>query len=247
MANTTDMELASLNSDMSLACEIKHDDKLTDEDGVYIQAALLFTSVSGRRRLRICNLSLNTCDNMGELYRHCDLDTMINFMAKQNISRLMESSPKAVKEGLMSQCATILACYRKNCASPSSAGQLILPECMKLLPLYTNCLIKSDAIAGGSDLGCDDRAYHMSCVSSMDVASSVVYFYPKLLALHNLNPEETGIPEQIRCTVEKLKDEGVYLLDNGMHMLLYVGITANPAFIQVRTTMTNNHQPSNLS
>ena len=35
--NTTDMELASLNSDMALACEIKHDDKLTDEDGVYIQ------------------------------------------------------------------------------------------------------------------------------------------------------------------------------------------------------------------
>ena len=35
--NTTDMELASLNSDMAMACEIKHDDKLTDEDGVYIQ------------------------------------------------------------------------------------------------------------------------------------------------------------------------------------------------------------------
>merc|ERR1719221_2344066 len=232
MANTTDMELASLNSDMSLACEIKHDDKLTDEDGVYIQAALLYTSVSGQRRLRICNLALNTCDNVGELYRNCDLDTVVNFLAKQNISRLMEMSPKVVKEGLMSQCATILACYRKNCASPSSAGQLILPECMKLLPLYTNCLIKSDAIAGGSDLGCDDRAYHMSCVSSMDVASSVVYFYPKLQALHTLNPEETVVPEQIRCTVEKLKDDGVYILDNGMHMLLYVGITANPAFIQ---------------
>lgn len=72
----------------------------------------------------------------------------------------------------------------------------------------------------------------------MDVASSVVYFYPKLLALHLLNPEETAVPEQIRCTVEKLKDDGVYLLDNGMHMLLYVGITANPAFIQVRTTTT---------
>jgi len=232
MANTTDMELAALNCDMSLACEIKHDDKLTEEDGVYIQAALLYTSVSGKRRLRILNLSLNTCDNMGELYRNCDLDTMVNFLAKQSISKLMETSPKQVKESLMSQCANVLACYRKNCASPSSAGQLILPECMKLLPLYTNCVIKSDAITGGSDLGCDDRAYHMSCLSSMDVSSSLVYFYPRVFALHTLNPEEDTIPEQMRCTIEKIRDDGVYLLENGMHMLLYVGLATNPAFIQ---------------
>merc|ERR1711953_130401 len=232
MANSTDTELASLNSDMAVACEVKYDDKLTEEDGVYIQAAVLFTSCSGQRRLRVVNLALNTGSSMAEMYRNCELDTLVNFLAKQSISRLMETNPKFVKENLTNNCAQILACYRKNCASPSSAGQLILPECMKLLPLYTNCLIKSDAIAGGSDLGCDDRAYHMSCVSSMDVASSVVYFYPKLLALHNLNPDETTVPEQIRCTVEKLKDDGVYILDNGMHMLLYVGITANPAFIQ---------------
>lgn len=77
----------------------------------------------------------------------------MNFTAKQSISRQMESNPKTVKEHLINSCANILACYRKNCASPSSAGQLILPECMKLLPLYTNCLIKSDVIAGGADVG----------------------------------------------------------------------------------------------
>merc|ERR1719385_432757 len=232
MANTTDMQLASLNSDFALACEIKHDDKITDEEGVYIQGALLYTSVSGQRRLRIINLSLNVSDNMGELYRNCDLDTVINFLAKQSISKLMESNPKSVKEGLMQQCASILACYRKNCASPSSAGQLILPECMKLLPLYTNCLMKSDALSGGSDLGCDDRAFHMSTVSSMDVASSLVYFYPRLIPLHTVNPEETGVPEQIRCTMEKVRDEGVYLLENGIHVLLFVGLAVDPQWIQ---------------
>ncbi len=34
-----------------------------------VQAALLYTSVSGQRRLRVTNLSLNISDNMGELYR----------------------------------------------------------------------------------------------------------------------------------------------------------------------------------
>ena len=34
--------------------------------------------------------------------------------------------------------------------------------------------------------------------SSMDVSSSLVYFYPRLLALHSLNPEEEGIPDQMR-------------------------------------------------
>lgn len=149
MSNTTDMELASIDCNKAVAIEIKHDDKLTDEEGVYIQAALLYTSCGGVRRLRIINLSLRTSSQMAELYRACDLDAVINFFSKQSVFKLIESSPKSVKDGLIARCATILAAYRKHCASPSSAGQLILPECMKLLPLYVNCLLKSDAISGG--------------------------------------------------------------------------------------------------
>ena len=111
-------------------------------------------------------------------------------MAKHSISKLMETNPKTVKENLINNCAQILACYRKNCASPSSAGQLILPECMKLLPLYTNCLLKSDAISGGADVGCDDRAFLMSAVSSMDVGTPVTFFYPRLFPIHNLQDNE---------------------------------------------------------
>lgn len=86
---------------------------------------------------------------MADLYRSCDLDTLINFFGKQSVYKLLEHNPKAIKDGLVNRAAQILANYRKNCASPSSAGQLILPECMKLLPLYVNCLLKSDALSGG--------------------------------------------------------------------------------------------------
>ena len=40
----------------------------------------------------------------------------------------------------------MLACYRKQCSSQSPAGQLILPESLKLLPMYTNCILKSDCL-----------------------------------------------------------------------------------------------------
>jgi len=42
----------------------------------------------------------------------------------------------------------MLACYRKNCAQSTTAGQLILPETLKLLPIYATALIKCDALTG---------------------------------------------------------------------------------------------------
>ena len=47
-----------------------------------IQVAVLYTSVSGQRRLRIINLSLNCCAQMSDMYRNCETDTIINFLAK---------------------------------------------------------------------------------------------------------------------------------------------------------------------
>lgn len=61
--------------------------------------------------------------------------------------------------------------------------QLILPECMKLLPVYLNCVLKSDVLLPGGDVSLDDRAYLRQLISCMDVTESHVFFYPRLLPL----------------------------------------------------------------
>ncbi|KAJ8676393.1 hypothetical protein QAD02_012180 [Eretmocerus hayati] len=232
MSNTTDIELASIDCDKAVAVEIKHDDKLSEDEGVYIQAALLYTSCSGVRRLRIINLSLKTSSQMSELYKACDLDAMINFLFKQSVSKIVDSSPKAVKENLNSRCAAILASYRKHCASPSSAGQLILPECMKLLPLYINGISKSDAITGGAGVTLDQKAYVMMAVATMPISETLGHVYPRLLPLHNVNPQDTDLPPMLRCSVDKFADDGAYLLENGIHMFLWLGSSLNPQWVQ---------------
>ncbi|XP_056630676.1 protein transport protein Sec24C isoform X2 [Diorhabda sublineata] len=234
MSNTTDIELAALDCDKAIGVEIKHDDKLTPGAGTYIQAALLYTSCSGQRRLRIMNLSLKTCSEMADIYRSCDLDTLLNYMSKQATYKLLDNNPKAIKDSLINRAAQILATYRKHCASPSSAGQLILPECMKLLPVYINCLLKNDVISGGADMTIDDKSFVMQAVMTMDVSNSVYFFYPRLIPLHtiDLTSETVTIPSPIRCTINKMSEQGAYILENGIHMFLWFGLGVNPDFIQ---------------
>ncbi|XP_037079990.1 protein transport protein Sec24C-like [Pollicipes pollicipes] len=232
MSNTTDMELAAIDSSQAVTVELKHDDKLTEEDGVYIQAALLYTASSGQRRLRVLNLSLNVCSQMADLYRSCELDTITNLMVKQAVSKVLDSSPRAIRDSLTAQCAQILASYRKNCASPSSAGQLILPECMKLLPLYANCILRSDAVGGGPELTIDERSNHMYLVTSLPVRRSVPYLYPRLLPLDGLDPDATALPAPVRCSQDKLHDAGLFVLDNGVHLFLWVGLQLAPDVVQ---------------
>lgn len=85
MSNTTDVEFSAIDTDTALAIEIKHDDRLSEAEGAYIQAAVLYTSIGGRRRLRILNSAFNCCTQVADLFRACELDTYINFIAKQGM------------------------------------------------------------------------------------------------------------------------------------------------------------------
>ncbi|XP_044033801.1 protein transport protein Sec24C isoform X1 [Siniperca chuatsi] len=247
MSNTTDVELAGLDCDKAIMVEFKHDDKLSEETGALMQCAVLYTSCSGQRRLRVHNMAVNCCSQLADLYRNCETDTIINFFSKYAFRGILNNPTKAVRDTLINQCAQILACYRKNCASPSSAGQLILPECMKLLPVYLNCVLKSDVLLPGADVSLDDRAYLRQLISCMDVAESHVFFYPRLLPLTKL--ESGSLPLAVRDSEERLSKGGVYLLETGIHLFLWVGasvqqelllnIFGTSSFSQIDPSMTN--------
>ncbi|KAJ0060435.1 hypothetical protein NL108_011530, partial [Boleophthalmus pectinirostris] len=230
MSNTTDVELAGLDCDKAITVEFKHDDKLSEDTGALMQCAVLYTSCSGQRRLRVHNMAVNCCSQLADLYRNCETDTIINYFAKFAFRGVANNPTKSVRDTLVNQCAQILACYRKNCASPSSAGQLILPECMKLLPVYLNCVLKSDVLLPAADVSLDDRAYLRQLISSMDVSETHVFFYPRLLPLSKL--EGSSLPVAIRDSEERLSKGGVYLLETGLHLFLWVGASVQQELLQ---------------
>ncbi|XP_019411469.1 PREDICTED: protein transport protein Sec24C isoform X4 [Crocodylus porosus] len=245
MSNTTDVELAGLDCDKTITVEFKHDDKLSEDSGALLQCALLYTSSAGQRRLRIHNLSLNCCTQLADLYRNCETDTLINYLAKYAYRGVLNNPVKTVRDALINQCAQILACYRKNCASPSSAGQLILPECMKLLPVYLNCVLKSDVLQPGPEVSTDDRAYIRQLVTSMDVAETNVFFYPRLLPLTKVDVDNDALPAAIRNSEERLSKGDMYLLENGLNIFVWVGVNVQQGLIQNLFGVSSFSQISN--
>ncbi|XP_073541892.1 protein transport protein Sec24C isoform X3 [Phyllobates terribilis] len=232
MSNTTDVELAGLDCDKTVTVEFKHDDKLSEDIGALLQCAILYTSCGGQRRLRVHNMALNCCTQLADLYRNCETDTLINYFAKFAYRGVLNNPTKSVRDSLINQCAQILACYRKNCASPSSAGQLILPECMKLLPVYLNCVLKSDVLQPGPDVTIDDRAYIRQLISSMDVADSNVFFYPRLLPFSKVDPASESLPVALRTSEERLSKGDIYLLENGLNLFIWIGANVQQALLQ---------------
>uniref|UniRef100_A0A671YY92 SEC24 homolog D, COPII coat complex component n=1 Tax=Sparus aurata TaxID=8175 RepID=A0A671YY92_SPAAU len=232
MNNTTDIEMAAVDCDKAVTVELKHDDTLSEETGALMQCALLYTTIGGQRRLRIHNLSLNCSSQLSELYKSCETDSLINFFAKSAYRAILNQPLKNVREILVNQTAHMLACYRKNCASPSAASQLILPDAMKVFPVYMNSLMKTAPLVGSTELSTDDRAHQRLSVMGMGVEDTQLLLYPRLIPLHNLDVGSEALPAPLRCSEERLIDSGIFLLENGHSMFLWLGQASPPDFIQ---------------
>jgi len=237
-----DMDLANIDADKSFAVVLKHDDKLPEQTEACIQAALLYTNQYGERRIRVHTLSVPVTSVLGNLFRYADLDTIMNLAARQSVVTALQQPLEKVRTNATASCVDILYSYRKYCCSnnQSSSGQLILPEALKLLPLYTLALLKSVAFRSGTDVRVDERAYLMQEISQMNAAFSTQFVYPRLFALHSIPPgcgvpigpnAEIIMPPPIPLTSERLEAEGAFILDDGLSMFLWLGRSISPMWL----------------
>jgi protein transport protein SEC24 len=94
---------------------------------------------------------------------------------------------------LVNKTIDILAVYRNEVVASSGAtAQLMLPESLKLLPLYVMALGKNIVLRGTADVRPDERAYVMMLVRYLPYGLLMHYIYPRFYALQNLPAEVSG-------------------------------------------------------
>ncbi len=90
MAETsTEAELASIDSDFSFLYTFSHDGSpLKDEEPVYLQVAVLYTSVFRKRLVRVHNMQLTASSAPAQVFRNVDLDCVVSMLFKRAIDKV---------------------------------------------------------------------------------------------------------------------------------------------------------------
>ena len=83
---STDLELGCVNDQTAIGVTFRHDARLDEKEMAYVQVATLYTTASGERRVRVCNLALGVTSLIGNVFRFADLDAVVTIFAKEGKS-----------------------------------------------------------------------------------------------------------------------------------------------------------------
>jgi len=209
-----------------------------------LQWALAYTTPAGARRVRVHTLRLPIAESLGALFRGADADALGVVWAAGAAAGLAASGGLAAgREAARGAAVPALASYRSRCAASAGAGQLILPEALKLAPLAGLALSKSAAWAPRTPP--DERAVAAGALAAgRPPARLARALAPRLLPLHLLlpcpltgapppgwpSPDGSGPPCPLPLSAEAVDSGGVYLLAGDGAGALWFGPASHHAW-----------------
>lgn len=114
------------------------------------------TQIRPRRRIRVHNMARSVTSVMQAMFKGADLEACVASLSRRSLRSLPAHSVDSIRQTVTAEVASTLHVYRKHCAPKQLPGQLVLPETLKMLPLFSAALLKSNPFR--SDLPLDMRA-----------------------------------------------------------------------------------------
>ncbi|KAF8315002.1 CPII coat sec24 protein [Clavulina sp. PMI_390] len=232
------LSMPSIPQDQSYSIEVEIEDDIKGTHVVF-QTASLHTNCEGERRIRVITLALPTTTNISQIYASADQVAIATFLASKAVERSISHKLEDARDAVTNKVGDILNAYRSSMTAGGASAQLSVPENLKFLPLLCLGLIKHVGLRQSSQIPPDLRAYAQALLSTLPSQQLIPYIHPNLYALHTMPPEagtigENGrliLPGVLPASSEFLERHGLYLIEDGQTMFLWVGRDAVPQLI----------------
>ena len=209
------------------------------ENYVYIQSALLYSYGDGTRRIRVHNLCLPITTNIKYIYNEVNSEILATHYLKDTIDKLYKT--KNISNAIISTDTQFKHFIDKVMSSQYKMNKELLPN-LEYLPLYMIGMFKhrifcKEEIEKNYDIDISNfLRISLQKLSSQEILSFIV---PSIYSLHELENDknigtynsETGefnMPNMISSNKSSMEDNGLYLIDNGYLLIIYVkhGVSA---------------------
>jgi protein transport protein SEC24 len=187
------LALPNVNPDSAFGMQVNIEEPLTDISTVCFQAAILYTSSRGERRIRIHTYCLPVTKKVNEIVNGADQEAIIGLVSKMAVDRTLMHSLKEAKDALVNVSVDYIQAYSQAVVSANRNSALMSPYQLRLIPLYILALMKNVAFRFGQ-IKSDDRVYAMNLCKTMPLKYLMLFLYPNLYAVHNLDDKVSYSP-----------------------------------------------------
>ncbi|XP_077448833.1 protein transport protein Sec24A isoform X2 [Stigmatopora argus] len=232
------LSLPNVNPDAGFAVQMSIEENLDNMQVVSFQAALLYTSSKGERRIRVHTLCLPVVHSLSDIFAGADVQAMTGLLACMAVDRSVTASLSDARDAMTNAAIDSLMSYRQSVLTIQQPG-LLAPACLRLFPLYVLALLKQKAFRTGTSTRLDDRVASMLQLKYQPLAYAMIMIHPVLYRVDDLTDEgalnvnERTVPQPrvLQLSVDKLSKDGAFLMDAGTVMYLWIGCNCNPNFL----------------
>lgn len=230
------LSLPNVNPDAGFGMQISIEESLSDVQNVCLQAALLYTSSKGERRIRVHTLCLPVVNTLFDVLQSADQQCIVGLLSKMAVDRSQQSSLSDARDALINVAIDVLLAYKVSQSGIS--GGLLAPGSLKLLPLYIIALLKCMAFRSGTSTRLDDRVFAMCQLNTLPLTQLIQMIYPDLYPVHALDERNAKDidgklcpqPPRLHLSAEKLDSRSAFLMDAGDRIFILVGKNIHPTF-----------------
>ena len=116
----SDMEFGTVDADKAICVTFEHASRLDDRQYAFIQSAILYTTRSGERRVRVHNLALRVVSLAGNVFQFADMDAAVSYMVREGEESTHPAQSNSMAK-LLLVASGLQAAFHTNFSDPRSA------------------------------------------------------------------------------------------------------------------------------
>lgn len=234
------ISIPNVGGSTTIVCEFGYNGSLDTKNDAHFQAALLYTSAAGVRKVRVINSIVSVTQRIVDVFSFSDQDVIVKLLLRESLDSFPTGVLVGLKNALLMKVSDINSSYKVNVAGQSgSRDALILPNSLNTLPMMLLSIWKSKAYAANVNIP-DMRLSSYFNLMSLNSQRLSVFLYPMLICLHSLEEDDCEttplglfkMPSTLPLCVSNLEFGGAYLIFNGMRAIIWLHKDVNTLLLQ---------------